>query len=144
MKRNCTEDDNHKIVYSRIYFLVIRRQPGTTRTDTQLPNTTLFRSELPALKLDRAEFKVAIETDPEQASEFGIDGVGFAVRTNPGTLPGPLMKIASLEEHTSAPQSLTRISYAVLCLKKESNQDPTNLNYRHTYLPTIDVPTHPI
>ena len=28
-------------------------------------------------------------------SEFGIDTVGFDVRTNPGTQPGPLMKIAS-------------------------------------------------
>ena len=52
-------------------------------------------AELPALKLDRAEFKVAVDVDPEQASEHGIDSVGFAVRTNPGTLPGPLMKIAS-------------------------------------------------
>ena len=52
-------------------------------------------AELPALKLDRAEFKVAVESDPDQASEFGIDTVGFNVRTNPGTHPGPLMKIAS-------------------------------------------------
>ena len=52
-------------------------------------------AELPALKLDRAEFKVAVDVDPGQASEHGIDSVGFAVRTNPGTLPGPLMKIAS-------------------------------------------------
>jgi DNA repair protein RecN (Recombination protein N) len=52
-------------------------------------------AELPALKLDRAAFMVAIEADPDQASEHGIDTVGFMVRTNPGTLPGPLMKIAS-------------------------------------------------
>ncbi len=52
-------------------------------------------AELPALKLDRAEFKVAVESDPGQGAEFGIDTVGFNVRTNPGTQPGPLMKIAS-------------------------------------------------
>lgn len=52
-------------------------------------------AELPALKLDRAEFIAAIDVDPEQVSEFGIDKVGFHVRTNPGTQPGPLMKIAS-------------------------------------------------
>ena len=52
-------------------------------------------AELPALKLERAEFMVAVDTDPEQASESGIDDVGFHVRTNPGTLPGPLMKVAS-------------------------------------------------
>jgi DNA repair protein RecN (Recombination protein N) len=52
-------------------------------------------AELPALKLDRAEFMVAVESDPLAASEFGIDTVGFMVRTNPGSRPGPLMKIAS-------------------------------------------------
>ncbi|HET7716329.1 MAG TPA: DNA repair protein RecN [Bauldia sp.] len=52
-------------------------------------------AELPALKLDRAEFSVAVEADPGQASEHGIDTVGFTVQTNPGTAPGPLMKIAS-------------------------------------------------
>jgi DNA repair protein RecN (Recombination protein N) len=52
-------------------------------------------AELPALKLDRAAFMVSIETDPAQAAEHGIDTIGFMVRTNPGTLPGPLMKIAS-------------------------------------------------
>jgi DNA repair protein RecN (Recombination protein N) len=53
------------------------------------------KAELPALKLDRAEFMVEVEPRPEQASEFGIDVVGFSVRTNPGTQPGPLMKVAS-------------------------------------------------
>lgn len=52
-------------------------------------------AELPSLKLDRAEFTVALDADPGQASEFGIDAVGFTVRTNPGTQPGPLMRIAS-------------------------------------------------
>jgi DNA repair protein RecN (Recombination protein N) len=52
-------------------------------------------AELPALRLERAEFMVGVESDPETASEFGIDTVGFMVRTNPGSRPGPLMKIAS-------------------------------------------------
>ena len=52
-------------------------------------------AELPALKLERAEFLVAIETDAEKAGEHGIDEVGFVVRTNPGTRAGPLMKVAS-------------------------------------------------
>ncbi len=52
-------------------------------------------AELPALKLDRAEFSVGLAANPELASEFGIDSVGFTVRTNPGAAPGPLMKIAS-------------------------------------------------
>ena len=52
-------------------------------------------AELPALKLDRAAFTVAIDSDPARTAEAGIDDVAFAVRTNPGSQPGPLMKVAS-------------------------------------------------
>lgn len=52
-------------------------------------------AELPALKLERAEFIVNIETDPEERQEAGIDSVEFWVRTNPGTRAGPIMKVAS-------------------------------------------------
>jgi DNA repair protein RecN (Recombination protein N) len=52
-------------------------------------------AELPALKLERAEFIVAVESDAERAGEHGIDDVAFLVRTNPGTEPGPLMRVAS-------------------------------------------------
>ncbi len=52
-------------------------------------------SELPALKLDRAEFLVQIATERDSRAESGIDQVEFWVRTNPGTRPGPMMKVAS-------------------------------------------------
>lgn len=52
-------------------------------------------AELPALKLDRAEFIVEISGSPGNGSENGIDQVEFWVRTNPGTRPGPMMKVAS-------------------------------------------------
>jgi DNA repair protein RecN (Recombination protein N) len=52
-------------------------------------------AELPALKLERAEFIVAIESDPAHGGEHGVDEVVYLVRTNPGTEPGPLMKVAS-------------------------------------------------
>jgi DNA repair protein RecN (Recombination protein N) len=51
--------------------------------------------ELAPLKLDRAEFIVQIETDAAQAGPGGIDRAEFWVRTNPGSKPGPLMKVAS-------------------------------------------------
>ena len=51
--------------------------------------------ELPALKLERARFTVEITTDPEGGAEEGIDTVEFHVQTNPGTRPGPIMKVAS-------------------------------------------------
>ncbi len=52
-------------------------------------------AELPALKLERARFMVNITTDPEGGAEEGIDTVEFHVQTNPGTRPGPIMKVAS-------------------------------------------------
>jgi DNA repair protein RecN (Recombination protein N) len=51
--------------------------------------------ELAPLKLERAKFSTQIETDAEAAGPNGIDRVEFWVQTNPGTKPGPLMKIAS-------------------------------------------------
>lgn len=51
--------------------------------------------ELAPLKLDRAEFITQIESDPAAAGPGGHDRVEFWVRTNPGSKPGPLMKVAS-------------------------------------------------
>ncbi|MCJ8518409.1 DNA repair protein RecN (Recombination protein N) [Pseudorhizobium tarimense] len=52
-------------------------------------------AELPALKLERARFMVEVTIDPEAATAEGIDTVEFHVQTNPGTRPGPIMKVAS-------------------------------------------------
>lgn len=52
-------------------------------------------AELKPLKLERAQFTTQIDTDPASAGPNGIDRVEFWVQTNPGTKPGPLMKIAS-------------------------------------------------
>ncbi|TWH01047.1 DNA repair protein RecN (Recombination protein N) [Mesorhizobium sp. J18] len=51
--------------------------------------------ELPALKLERARFIVEISSEPDDRGEGGIDRVEFWVQTNPGTRPGPIMKVAS-------------------------------------------------
>lgn len=52
-------------------------------------------AELPALKLERAEFIVEMASEPEDRAESGIDQVEFWVRTNPGARAGPIMKVAS-------------------------------------------------
>ncbi|WP_217569441.1 DNA repair protein RecN [Mesorhizobium sp. GbtcB19] len=57
--------------------------------------TKAVMTELPALKLERAEFIVGMTSNPESRMEEGIDQVEFWVRTNPGTRPGPMMKVAS-------------------------------------------------
>jgi DNA repair protein RecN (Recombination protein N) len=50
-------------------------------------------AELKPLKLERAQFSTQIESEGEGPE--GLERVEFWVRTNPGTRPGPLMKIAS-------------------------------------------------
>ena len=50
-------------------------------------------AELKPLKLERAQFSTQIESESEGPN--GLDRVEFWVRTNPGTRPGPLMKVAS-------------------------------------------------
>jgi DNA repair protein RecN (Recombination protein N) len=51
--------------------------------------------ELPSLKLERARFIVSLTADPQSRQPEGIDAVEFWVETNPGTRPGPMMKVAS-------------------------------------------------
>lgn len=51
--------------------------------------------ELPPLKLERAKFIVSLERDDTARGPDGYDRVEFWVETNPGTRPGPMMKVAS-------------------------------------------------
>ncbi|RWC70601.1 MAG: DNA repair protein RecN [Mesorhizobium sp.] len=57
--------------------------------------TKAVMTELPALKLERAAFIVEMKSEAESRMEEGIDQIEFWVRTNPGTRPGPMMKVAS-------------------------------------------------
>jgi len=50
-------------------------------------------AELKPLKLERAQFSTDIASETEGPD--GLDRIEFWVRTNPGTRPGPLMKVAS-------------------------------------------------
>ncbi|AJY47168.1 DNA repair protein RecN [Martelella endophytica] len=69
--------------------LSVKRQ----ETATQLGEAV--QAELPALKLERARFAAVVASDPQDATADGIDTVSFEVQTNPGTRPGPIMKVAS-------------------------------------------------
>src|SRR3546814_8758595 len=76
------------------FFLMIRRPPRSTRTDTLFPYTTLFRSET-----------------------RDMEWRGGSVRS----VASPWHRHGRRsEEHTSELQSLMRISYAVFCLKKKN------------------------
>jgi DNA repair protein RecN (Recombination protein N) len=66
------------------------RKEAAARLDVEIAG------ELGPLKLDKARFTTHIETvELAQGGPSGIDRVAFWVRTNPGTDPGPLMKVAS-------------------------------------------------
>src|SRR3546814_4221279 len=77
------------------FFLMIRRPPRSTRTDTLFPYTTLFRSDARPL---------AESCCLRAGRSRGCRWRGRQCRS---------------EEHTSELQSLMRISYAVFCLKKK-------------------------
>src|SRR3546814_5731368 len=108
------------------FFLMIRRPPRSTRTDTLFPYTTLFRSE-------RGQ-----EVEPEgdvvpRTSGRALGRVRMlpALRNHAehgggGARVHPTAAVRS-EEHTSELQSLMRISYAVFCLKKK-NKKPITTN----------------
>ncbi|MFX5693439.1 DNA repair protein RecN, partial [Acinetobacter baumannii] len=52
-------------------------------------------AELAPLKLERAKFMTQVDSDADAPGPEGIDRVEFWVQTNPGTRPGPMMKVAS-------------------------------------------------
>src|SRR3546814_3268634 len=94
------------------FFLMIRRPPRSTRTDTLFPYTTLFRSPV----------------SPAERRGASRGAEGGAGREGQG---GARRRKARSEEHTSELQSLMRISYAVFCLKKKTTTAP-NTNNRAT------------
>ncbi|MCC2096790.1 MAG: DNA repair protein RecN, partial [Hyphomicrobiales bacterium] len=51
--------------------------------------------ELAPLKLENARFTASVEQSGEEPGPEGCDRVEFWVQTNPGTRPGPMMKVAS-------------------------------------------------
>src|SRR3546814_4782942 len=90
-----------------IFFLMIRRPPRSTRTDTLFPYTTLFRSR----GADDTAVLAAKRLEIGRAVDIGHRS----------------------EEHMSELQSLMRISYAVFCLKKKFNKSampsPIHITY---------------
>src|SRR3546814_13637013 len=88
-------------------FLMIRRPPRATRTDTLFPYTTLCRSRETKSGLPQTAIRQCCWRKKQE---------GKRSQTNPDfdNLQG------RSEEHTSELQSLMRISYAVFCLKKKN------------------------
>src|SRR3546814_4991428 len=109
-------------------FLMIRRQPRSTHTDTLFPYTTLFRSVAALVGQGEAMVeKGAIAKAKENLAQ--AQGLCKANCAAVGQLAAAIEKGRS-EEHTSELQSLMRISYAVFCLKKKKHTN-TKPSKRH-------------
>src|SRR3546814_5759206 len=117
---------------------MIRRPPRSTRTDTLFPYTTLFRSTLAedrsgdilVEKIEGAGHILAaryLEQDDKEKIVARLHGwiddpeIDCIITTGGTGVTGRDVTPEALrsEEHTSALQSLMRISYAVFCLKKK-------------------------
>src|SRR3546814_6579957 len=120
---------------------MIRRPPRSTRTDTLFPYTTLFRSALAGI--EQAGFLVdlaAVFQNLDLAARLVFDGLlhephrvdvlDHAARAERAArlahrhidVGAHRALVHRSEEHTSELQSPMRISYAVFCLKKKTNQ----------------------
>src|SRR3546814_3542955 len=106
-----------------IFFLMIRRPPRSTRTDTLFPYTTLFRSTLAGTK------KRGRPSQPAAMSAPSAETAATPEAPSPVAMISPEEHERS-EEHTSELQSLMRISYAVFCLKKKTHIHNTNKHMR--------------
>src|SRR3546814_7566653 len=102
------------ILYFIFFFLMIRRPPRSTRTDTLFPYTTLFRSGAGSRRHGRAARDRA-DRAVRRLEGPGDDGRRRRDRRHACLRP----RYPRSEEHTSELQSLMRISYAVFCLKKK-------------------------
>src|SRR3546814_6857085 len=123
-----------------LFFLMIRRPPRSTRTDTRFPYTTLFRScwgEVRAAKDQSRQpwppNKCRGRIEPRQSDNCVRAPAGQRVgRATVLQSPSAALDrnrralhhndIFRSEEHTSELQSLMRISYAVFCLKKKKKK----------------------
>src|SRR3546814_1336687 len=99
------------------FFLMIRRPPRSTRTDTLFPYTTLFRSGRSAASWSGGAW-------PISAIRWHIPRC-LASRWAFCSRSTRRSAFLRSEEHTSELQSLMRISYAVFCLKKKKKTQLT-------------------
>src|SRR3546814_20668135 len=109
------------------FFLMIRRPPRSTLTDTLFPYTTLFRSreaadpeggeQQPEVGLARGAAQRA-ESQHQRIDRGGL----HRRRIRVGAIGDHVHVGRRSEEHTSELQSLMRSSYAVFCLKKKNTK----------------------
>src|SRR3546814_16232536 len=93
-------------------LLMQRRPPGSTRTYTLFPYTTLFRTLFVGC-LEQAEGRI-------RRAVNDLDVLHAGLIAGPSNVRNLGASCQRSEEHTSELQSLMRTSYAVCCLKKKT------------------------
>src|SRR3546814_8129858 len=121
------------------FFLMIRRPPRSTRTDTLFPYTTLFRAALVLDHVDQRLGHVDVRSFERADLDLGVHILGQrAAAVDMEQIVEPLERVrARSEEHTSELQSLMRISYAVFCLNKKKNQNTSNTHHAQHHTETL-------
>src|SRR3546814_13077477 len=124
------------IHFCSFFFIMIRRPPRATRTDTLFPYTTLFRSRGLANGIQVGGYRLGmvlggglllwIYSLTGWRPMFGVMALLLTLTVLPvlRLRERPRHPVRS-EEHTSELQSLMRISYAVFCLKKKTQRNTT-------------------
>src|SRR3546814_11169507 len=97
-----------------VFFLMIRRPPRSTRTDTLLS----LHDALPISVLTARILGALVCNINLAAANIALPDVGVAFGATQTAL-NIVGESDRSEEHTSELQSLMRISYAVFCLKKK-------------------------
>src|SRR3546814_8464059 len=118
---------------------MLRRPPRSTRTDTLVPYTTLFRSPRLASVLRLRSAGAASAADdhlrklPLPTTGGGPDGAAGPrdALQRPFCRQRRRCRRARSEEHPSELQSLMRISYAVFCLQKKIATHKTPITHAH-------------
>src|SRR3546814_5085213 len=112
------------------FFLMIRRPPRSTRTDTLFP--TRRSSDL--VTLDHREREIGeryLALDELARHQIAIVELDLPNIVAVGAQAAAAQDERS-EEHTSELQSLMRISYAVFCLKKNTSiTSPRIMNHHY-------------
>src|SRR3546814_10352701 len=104
---------------------MVRLPPISTRTDTPFPYTTLFRSGRAATiggNMDAGRYQRLRTRDHHLHRCAGLTGRQQQPDERNQTRDDRDALHVRSEEHTSELQSLIRISYAVFCMNKKTNE----------------------
>src|SRR3546814_9251475 len=102
---------------------MIRRPPRSTRTDTLFPYTTHFRSLT----------QLGAARKAQSAGRFNQPSHRAYSSTRPARRWPPFRRAGRVrsEEHTSELQSLLRHSYALFCLKQQTESTGNDIRRSH-------------